>query len=478
MVTRLRERRTRIVATLGPATSDPPAVAALVGAGVDVVRLNLSHGDHETHARAAKAVRTAAAEADRHVALLADLCGPKIRVGRFPGGRITLTAGEQVVVTTRDVPGAPGLIPSRYPALHEDVEVGCRVLLDDGLLELRVDAVDGPDVTCTVVHGGVLADHKGITLPDVEVSAPALTDKDRTDARFAVELGVDLIALSFVSAAADIHQLRELLPPSGGPLVIAKIERPQGVTRIAEILDAADGIMVARGDLGVELDAEEVPVIQRMLVTAARRQAKPVIVATQMLESMITNPRPTRAEVSDVSTAVFAGADAVMLSGETAVGAHPLAAVAMMDRIARRVESHQWEEGTFRVDELDDARLEPLPLGQAVSAAVAQLSRDLRVRAIVVVTDTPATAALIAASRPAAPVLTVTAEQHVARQVVLLWSVIPVLVGPEALHAPADLARRVVTDRDLATAGQHLLLVTGLSGGGGETAPTVTAMRL
>ena len=281
--------------------------------------------------------------------MLADLCGPKIRVGRFPGGRLDLAAGEQVTVTTRDVTGGPGLIPSQYAELPGDVRPGDRILLDDGMIELRVLAIAGSEVSCTVLNGGVLKDRKGMNLPGVPVSAPALTDKDRADARFALDLGVDYLALSFVRSPADVAGLKELIAAEGSATpVIAKIEKPEG-DRLhrRNFLTWPTALLVARGDLGAgsKLAPEFVPIVQQELVTRARQKGKPVIVATQMLESMIEHPRPTRAEVSDVSHAVFAGADAVMLSAETASGAYPVKAVEMMDRVARQVEGWQWMEG-------------------------------------------------------------------------------------------------------------------------------------
>lgn len=474
-VTLLRRRRTKIVATLGPASTDPRTVRELIGAGVDVFRMNMSHGDHETHRKAHAEVRAAATEAGQPVAILADLCGPKIRVGRFPDGPILLEDGTGVTVTTRDVPGRPGLIPSQYKALADDVQPGCRLLLADGLLELTVDRVEGTEVACTVVHGGVLSDRKGINLPDVTVSAPALTPKDRQDAAFALELGVEYFALSFVRHAGDVEDLRALLPPGDATRIIAKIERPEALDAADAILDAADGIMVARGDLGVELPPEAVPVAQRRLVAQARAKSKPCIVATQMLESMIEHSQPTRAEVSDVSTAVFSGADAVMLSAETAAGSYPVHAVAMMDRIARRIEGYQWSEGTFRTDSPEPEGA--IPLHTALARATAQLSRDLRVRAIVVFSASGATAEVVAGARPAAPVLAATTDQRTFRQMNLLWGVVPVLVDDAELDDPRGLARRLTRTLDLASPGEFVLAVAGVAGAATDQAPSITALR-
>jgi pyruvate kinase len=470
----LKRRRTKIVATIGPASRDLAVLQALIRAGVNVFRLNMSHGEHAEHRAAYEHIRASAAAADQPVAVLADLCGPKIRVGRFPGGRLELVTGQIVTVTVRDVPGGPGLIPSQYAELATDVRPDDRILLDDGMLELRVLAIDGTEVTCTVLNGGILKDRKGMNLPGVPVSAPALTDKDREDARFALDLGVDYLALSFVRNPADVIGLKELIAAANKDTpVIAKIEKPEAIDCIDEILEAADGLMVARGDLGVELAPESVPIVQQELVTRARLKGKPVIVATQMLESMIEHPRPTRAEVSDVSHAVFAGADAVMLSAETASGAYPVKAVEMMDRVARQVEGWQWVEGAFR--SITDRQLElppPLPLRSAVAKSVAQLSRDLHVRAIVVRTKEGTSASVVSATRPAAPVVALTMDLETCQRMNLLWGVVPRLIEAFDFEHPAGIARRQVRDLGLAEEGQTILLLAGF----GKREPNVTVL--
>jgi pyruvate kinase len=410
--------------------------------------------------------------------VLADLCGPKIRVGRFAQGRIELADGDRVTVTTRDVPGEPGLIPSQYEALAHDVRPGDRILLDDGLLELRVEGVDGTEITCRVVHGGVLKDRKGMNLPGVDVSAPSMTEKDHEDARFVLDLGVDFVALSFVRRAADVEELRELISAQNPAHVIAKIEMPEALEAIDEILDVSDGIMVARGDLGVELPPEMVPIAQRRLVNAARSQNKPAIVATQMLESMIEHPRPTRAEVSDVSTAVFSGADAVMLSAETASGRYPVQAVEMMDRVARQVEACLWEEGAFGTIALREDEERPIPLHEAIARSTAQLSRDLRVRSILVLSRSGATAGMVAAARPAAPVLAASTEPRICARMSLLWGVISVLVDEAEYQQPTALARRLARELGLGEAGDFILTVQGFKQPPEDTAPTITALRV
>ena len=387
-VQRLQRRRTKIVATVGPASDDTETLRGLIQAGVDVFRLNLSHGDHDAHRESHEGIRRAAEDVGLPVAVLADLAGPKIRVGRFDGGATTLEEGGSVTLTPGDSTGAAGAIPVSYGGLAGDVEPGHRILLDDGNLELRVEAVDGADVRCVVVRGGELKDRKGVNLPGTPVSIPALTDRDRDDAAFAVELGVELLALSFVRSARDVEELRELVAGTESPpWIVSKIEKPQALDEIDGILEVSDGIMVARGDLGVELPPESVPIAQSQLVDLARRRERPVIIATQMLESMVEAGRPTRAEVSDVSGAVRSGVDGVMLSAETAVGRNPVAAVEMMDRVAREAEGYLWQKGAFGglvPGAGEGAR--PLAVEDAVARATAQLSRDLMMRAIVVFT--------------------------------------------------------------------------------------------
>ncbi len=401
---------------------------SLVDAGVNVFRLNMSHGDHDGHRAVYESVRQITQDRGEKIGILADLSGPKIRVGRFAGGSIELIAGSSVIVTTREVEGEPGLIPSQYDMLHQDVESGSRILLDDGNLELRVENVRGNEIECTVVHGGTLKDRKGMNLPGVRVSAPSLTEKDRRDAEFALDLGVDFLALSFVRTAADVEELRALMVERDrSAWIIAKIEKPEALDDIEAILAVSDGIMVARGDLGVELPPELVPTAQTELVDLARSAGKPVIVATQMLESMISSPRPTRAEVSDVANAVRSGTDAVMLSAETAAGQFPVQAVAMMDRIAREAESQLFGTVLFggwatpqRLDE------DVMKLGHAISRATAQLSRDLKVRAVVVFSSTGITAQEVASARPAAPVIAASSVRETARRMTLLWGTVPV----------------------------------------------------
>ena len=463
--TELVQRRTKIVATVGPATAAPGMLDRLIEAGVSTFRMNFSHGTREEHRATRLAIRAAAQRSGRYIGVLADLAGPKIRVGRFEQGGIDLAAGETVTITSRKVRGRAGLIPSQYARLQDDVERGDMVLLDDGNLELRVERVRGRDVTCTVVHGGRLTDRKGMNLPDAEVSVPTLTRKDREDARFAIALGIDYLALSFVRSARCVESLRRLVRRERADThVIAKIEKPQALDRIGEILEASDAVMVARGDLGVELPVEEVPLIQSQLVRMAIEANRPVIMATQMLESMIEHPRPTRAEVTDVANAAQSGVDAVMLSAETAIGRHPVEAVETMDRVLRLIEGYQWKHGQFgklvEHAELPDAEGgAPLSLPEALSRATSLLSRGLAVRAIVVPTNTGRTALWVSSERPAAPVFCFSDRDDVLRRATLWWGVSPHKTTPARLREPPALARWAVRHMQLAAPGQTVLLV-------------------
>lgn len=478
----LKYRRTKIVATLGPTSSNVHTIERLVEAGVDVFRLNMSHGDHDTHRRSYEIVRATAERRKKPTAVLVDLSGPKIRVGRFRNGSISLAPDQRVTVTTRDVVGEDGLIPSHYQALSSDVKRGDRILLDDGSLELEVLSTEGTEVSCRVKVGGELKDHKGMNLPGVNLSAPSLTDKDREDARFALELGADFLALSFVRRTADVVELRELVEERGKrTAIVAKIERPEALADIEGIADASSALMVARGDLGVELPPQTVPLIQSQLIDLARARAKPVIVATQMLESMIHQSLPTRAEVTDVAFAVRSGADAVMLSAETAVGSYPIAAVEMMDTIARQTESYIWHRSAFRVLQLPDdpeAGAHPLAVEDAMAKSTAQLSRDLRVRAILVISRSGRTAEVMSASRPAAPIVTTSPDPATCRASALLWGVIPVVVVPSALEHPDRLGRRFARELELGTEGQKLLVVRGFGKDPARDVPSLSVVTI
>jgi pyruvate kinase len=475
----LKYRRTKIVATLGPSSNSAETIERLISSGVDVFRLNMSHGTHESHRELYHRIRTAAEKLDKTVAVLADLCGPKIRVGNFINGHIELIEGDSVTVTTRDVEGSPGLIPSQYRGLSGDVEKGSRILLDDGNLELRVESVDGTEITCRVITGGMLRNHKGMNLPGVNISAPSLTETDRTDASFALDLGVDFLALSFVRRQSDVEDLKSLVSESGAHVaIVSKIEKPEALDNIDGIMDVSDAIMVARGDLGVELPPQSVPLAQDQLVDIARKYRKPVIVATQMLESMIEHPRPTRAEVSDVATAVRSGADAVMLSAETASGKYPVKSVAMMDGIVRQTEGYLWRQGAFGTLTRKETVARPIPVEDALAESTAQLSRDLRVRSILVISKRDRSVSVMSSSRPAAPIVGISTDPKANSIKNLLWGVIPVTANPADLANFLPFARHIVKKLDLATEGHNILVVQGFSDDPQQNIPSVTVVTV
>jgi pyruvate kinase len=474
----LKNRRTKILATLGPASDSEKIIKQLIETGANVFRLNMSHGEHASHENTYNLVRSIADELGKPIGILADLCGPKIRTGRFKGGQIILVNGEPVTVTTRDVEGEPGLIPSQYEALAGDVKPGNRILLNDGNLELKVESVDDTEISCTVVYGGVLKNNKGINLPGVNVSAPSLTDKDREDAQFALGLGVDFLALSFVRCAKDINDLKAIVSKAGAKTnIIAKIEKPEALDDIDGILNAADGIMVARGDLGVELKPEQVPVAQSQLIDRARQKFKPVIVATQMLESMIENARPTRAEVTDIAYAVTLGADAVMLSAESAAGSFPVESVEMMDRILRQTEAHLWQTGGYGSG-LDTSNKLPIPVWESMANASNGLARDLMARALIVISQGGMSAATMSSARPAAPVIAISNQVSTCRKMALLWSIIPVLVEEKDMGDHNNLARKVARELKLASTGDTVLMVKGFHKDPELNCPSVTVVTV
>src|SRR4051812_8403769 len=406
-------RRTKIVCTIGPSTSSPEMIARLIAAGMDVARLNFLHGTHEEHAQRIKLLRQAALQANRPLGILQDLQGPKIRTGKLKDGQpVQLRAGERFDITTRQVAGAAACVSTTYSALPRDVEPGDRILLSDGLIELRVIDETDDEVHTTVVFGGELRENQGINLPGVKVSAPALTEKDIADLEFGLAQGVDYVAISFVRRAADLRDIKARIKAAGKTTpVCAKIEKPEALDDLAAILEITDAIMVARGDLGVEMAPEQVPIVQKQLIDAASNAGVPVITATQMLDSMIRNPRPTRAEASDVANAIIDGTDAVMLSGETANGLYPIAAVEMMSRIAEVAEASGRHGDHILAPSLVIER-QP-SVSKAISAAACAIVNALPVRAIVAFTMTGRSALLISNMRPIVPILAFTPSETV-----------------------------------------------------------------
>src|SRR5213082_2644857 len=452
-------RRTKIVATLGPATGKPEQIAGLIDAGVNVIRVNASHGTPELRAGWIAAVRQAADAAGVPVAVLWDLQGPRIRVGKLPQPR-ELLPGETVVFAPEEVARGDEL-PTTYADLATDVRPGARILLDDGLLSLEVTRIVAPRVEGRVVDGGTLTAHKGMNLPGLHVSAPALTEKDREDAAHAVAAGADYLGLSFVRRAEDLGELRALVPPD--VKLVAKIEKATALDDLARILEASDAVMVARGDLGVELPFEEVPAVQKRLIREANRYGKPVITATQMLESMVHHPRPTRAEASDVANAILDGTDAVMLSAETAMGEYPFEAVRAMDRIIREMERKGPLVGPAARDERRLTPGETVSVEDAIAIGTSAVARMLKTPLIVTLTSGGFTSRKVAALRTPVPILAVTTQPTTYRQLALVWGVTPVLVdrvpGYDAMLA---VVRDLILKRGYARAGDRIVMTAGL----------------
>jgi pyruvate kinase len=447
--------RTKIVCTLGPSTTSPDALRSLMEAGLNVARINFSHSTHEQHASAIALVRKTAESLGRPVAILGDLQGPRIRIGELPS-KLTLADGSDVVLAPDGAVRA-GELPVTYENLAKDVHVGDRVLINDGLIELVVLEVSDPRVMARVLHGGVLTSHKGMNLPGVAVSAPSITEKDREDVAFAVEQGIDYLALSFVRRAQDIAELRTMIPRE--MLVVAKIEKDSALENIENIVRASDGVMVARGDLGVELPFEEVPWAQKRIISLCNRLGRPVITATQMLESMITHPRPTRAEASDVANAIIDGTDAVMLSAETATGQYPRLAVEAMNRIIAEMERHSVaaERDAHHSDET------AMSTEFAIAAACNAASRMLHAPCLIVFTKSGFSSRVVASQRPSVPILVLTDQPRTYRQLALIWGVIPELVPHcDSYEQMVRLALDVVRRRSLARTGDRVIVTAGV----------------
>lgn len=470
-------RRTKIIATLGPASVDPEVLRKLIYTGVDVFRFNFSHGTHESHKAAAEAVREACAECGREVAILQDLCGPKIRCGEMENGSVELITGQETTITTTPTIGTQTMFSCSYKQLAQDAAPGDKVLLNDGLLELEVLAASGDEVRCLVVRGGVLSSHKGINLPGMELSTPSVTAKDMKDLNAGIEIGFDYVALSFVRCAEDVLKVKKAVEKcENPPMVIAKIEKPEALDNIHDILEVADGIMVARGDLGVELPAERVPILQKELIRIANAEDKLVIIATQMLESMTENPVPTRAEVSDVANAIYDGADAVMLSGESAVGHFPVEAVETLHKISNETETYL----SHNRPHWDWERITPShPLGDAVGDAAFWLYEDLGAKAMVAFTSSGKTALYLSKNRPFAPIVVFTTNQSVARKMNLYWGVEPVYCSD--VHSTKDLryyATEHLREKAICRGNDNIVLITGSPFGAIDHSNTLEVIQL
>ncbi len=452
-----RRRRTKIVATLGPASSTPEVLSRLFHGGADVFRLNFSHGSHADHLARIAMIRALEEQSGRPIGILADVQGPKLRVGRFQGGRIALQTGQPFRLDLSPVPGDRNRVELPHPEIIHAAGIGTSLLLDDGKLRLRVTRVREDHLETEVVTGGSLSDRKGVNVPDVALPIPALTAKDRADLDFALAHGVDYIGLSFVQRAEDVAEAKAIT--AGRAWIMTKLEKPQALDNLDEILALSDAVMVARGDLGVELPPEEVPLAQKRIVRAARERGIPVVVATQMLESMITAPAPTRAEASDVATAVFDGADAVMLSAETAAGQYPYEAVNIMDRIIERVER---DPGWRAITEASRPAPEPVS-ASAIAAASRQVAHTVKAAAIVAFTDGGSTALRVARERPDCPVLGVSTNLSTVRRLAVVWGV-HALVTSETHTMTEAVARatRLARGEGIATPGQEVVVTAGV----------------
>ena len=453
--------RTKIVTTIGPATRKRDAIFALQDLGADVLRINMAHGRHEEHAEIIQWAREACAEGEKPLAVLADLAGPKIRIGALKESVQLRDKGSLTLVPEGTEQGDE--LPTTYPELAQDVAKGNRILLDDGLMELRVTEVKGDRVHCSVVRGGLLKQNKGINLPGIRVSAPSLTEKDLVDLEFAIANDVDYVGLSFVQKPEDVTDLRRRLPK--GPLIVAKIEKDVALENIETILVETDAVMVARGDLGVELPFEQVPIAQKRIIQLANLYGRPVITATQMLESMIENPRPTRAEASDVANALFDGTDAVMLSGETAAGKYPFLAVEAMARIAGEIErTTAYEEGPkYDIPVTQHLRIGATPTEHAIAAATVEAVRLLGAPAVVTFTRSGAAARLVSSYRPPVPILGVCTDERTWRQMALVWGVYPAYFQDEPSYdAMLEFARVQLIKQKIARKGDRIVVTSGV----------------
>jgi pyruvate kinase len=462
-------RRAKIVGTLGPASNNETTFRALVRAGLDVARLNFSHGTHPEKLKLIEMVRKVAAEEGKNICILGDLQGPKIRTGKLENRTpVQLEAGRKVTITPRDIPGTAEVLSTTFLTLAENLESGARILLSDGLIELRVIAVTGVDVDCEVINGGVLGENKGINLPGIPVRVPSLTEKDEADLEFAVKNGVDAIAVSFVRTGDDVKLVKQRIAALGADTwVIAKLEKPQAVEHLEEILEAADGIMVARGDLGVEVPPEKVPAIQKHIIRRASEHRKPVITATQMLESMIENPRPTRAEASDVANAVYDGTDAVMLSAESAAGKYPVEAVKMMARIVVESESQIRETTPAHDARPSNVRLS---VAETICESMAHAAQDLDVKAVAVFTETGTTARQLSKYRPTPPIYALSSIDVVINRMGLLWGVQAVkCTKANTTEEMVDMAEKLLEDAGYAEARDIIGIVAGTRTKSGST---------
>ncbi|MCX7904231.1 MAG: pyruvate kinase [Caloramator sp.] len=454
-------RKTKIVCTIGPASESEEMLRKLIDAGMNAARLNFSHGDHEEHGRRIVLIKKLREELGKPIAIILDTKGPEIRTGNFKGGKVELVEGQEFIVTTRQVEGDNTICSVTYEKLHEDVKVGDTILIDDGLIGLLVEKIEGQDIHCRVLNSGPVGNHKGVNLPNVKINLPALTEKDIADIKFGIEMGIDYIAASFVRKPSDVLEIRKVLEKFGGQniQIIAKIENQEGLDNIDDILKLADGIMVARGDLGVEIPAEDVPLVQKMLIEKANKAGKPVITATQMLDSMIRNPRPTRAEVTDVANAIFDGTDAIMLSGETANGKYPLEAVKTMAKIAEKAETALNYD--MLLEKKAKQRLNTVP--DAISLATVTAAAELNASAIITATQSGHTARMVSKYRPKCQIIAATPYDDVARKLSIVWGVYPIIASKmESADAVIDLSVKEALNKGLVSKGDLVVIAAGV----------------
>ncbi|WP_372638305.1 pyruvate kinase [Cohnella sp.] len=454
-------RKTKIVCTIGPSSESLENTKKLIAAGMNVARLNFSHGDYEEHGNRIKAIRQACQELNKTVAILLDTKGPEIRLGKLKEEPIELVQGEYITLTTEEILGDITRVPVTYKDLPSDVNVGSTILIDDGLIGLTVIDIQGTEIKCQIVNSGQIKSKKGVNVPGVAISMPGLTEKDISDIKFGIEVGVDFIAASFVRRASDVLEIRELLERHDARHIhiISKIENQQGVDNLDEILEVSDGLMVARGDLGVEIPAEEVPLVQKLMIEKCNRAGKPVITATQMLDSMQRNPRPTRAEASDVANAIFDGTDAIMLSGETAAGKYPVESVETMARIAESAESALHYREIFT----KQANAQQTSVTEAISQAVANSALDLEAKAIVTSTESGYTARMVSKYKPKSPIIAVTPVEQVLRRLQLVWGVIPVKgVSASTTDEMFEIAVQGALDSGIVRLGDTIVITAGV----------------
>ncbi|GAA4747908.1 pyruvate kinase [Sphingomonas daechungensis] len=470
---RPRARKVKILATLGPASSKPEMIKKLMIAGADAFRINMSHGDQKSKAKLVDAIRDLEKELKRPTTIVFDLQGPKLRVGSFEGGSAVLEKGAEIVLDQENKPGNAKRMELPHPELFAAIGPGDRLLIDDGKVRLKVVKCGETSITAEVVVGGTVSNNKGVNVPDVVVPIPALTEKDKSDLEFALEQGADWIALSFVQRPEDVAEARSLIGEKAN--LMAKIEKPAAIDRLTDIIALADGVMVARGDLGVELPPEDVPPLQNRIVATARQFGKPVVVATQMLESMITSPTPTRAEVSDVATAIYDGTDAVMLSAESAAGKYPIEAVSMMDRIATSVESDPVYSSRIHFTE---TRLEPT-IADALSGSARQIAGTVNAKAMVVFSKSGSTARRIARERPPVPILAMSPSQTTSRRMGLMWGVHSVHSRDvSAFEEMVGKAKRMALRHHLATGGDRIVIMAGIPFGTAGSTNVLHVVRL